>query len=183
MRRAALAVSVAVALMACLIAMGTTTPTRTSHVGKPETALVAAAVSTTTLAPTTTEAPTTTAPEPTTTTAAPVPATTKAPRPAPATTAAPAPVPVTLAPTGVNHALLACIRAHEQGEAGYATDTGNTFYGAYQFDLPTWRSVGGTGNPALAAPAEQDARAWRLYQSRGLQPWPTPKRVCAHLEW
>ncbi|MDX3189787.1 transglycosylase family protein, partial [Streptomyces sp. MN03-5084-2B] len=25
----------------------------------------------------------------------------------------------------------------------YATNTGNGYYGAYQFDLPTWRSVGG----------------------------------------
>lgn len=75
-------------------------------------------------------------------------------------------------------AVLACIRSYEQGAAGYATDTGNGFYGAYQFDLTTWRSVGGTGNPAHASPAEQDARAWALYQSRGLAPWPTPARRC-----
>lgn len=74
--------------------------------------------------------------------------------------------------------LLACIRSYEQGGAGYATDTGNGFYGAYQFDLPTWRSVGGAGNPAHASAAEQDARAWALYQSRGLAPWPTPARRC-----
>lgn len=80
--------------------------------------------------------------------------------------------------------LLACIRSYEQngnpkaGPTGYATDTGNGYFGAYQFDLPTWRSVGGSGNPAHAAPAEQDARAWALYQSRGLVPWPTPARRC-----
>lgn len=80
---------------------------------------------------------------------------------------------------GLGSDLLACIRSYEQGEAGYRTDTGNGFYGAYQFDLPTWRSVGGSGNPAHASPAEQDARALALYESRGLAPWPTPSRLCA----
>ena len=44
-------------------------------------------------------------------------------------------------------------------------------YGAYQFDLPTWRSVGGTGYPNKASRAEQDARALILYRQRGWQPW------------
>jgi hypothetical protein len=44
-------------------------------------------------------------------------------------------------------------------------------YGAYQFDLPTWRSVGGKGMPHQAAPAEQDFRALYLYRMRGWQPW------------
>ena len=43
--------------------------------------------------------------------------------------------------------------------------------GAYQFDLPTWRSVGGKGYPNLASRAEQDARALILYRTRGWQPW------------
>ncbi len=74
---------------------------------------------------------------------------------------------------------LACIRRYEQGAAGYATDTGNGFYGAYQFDLATWQSVGGSGNPAHASAAEQDMRAEMLYDRRGLQPWPTPAVMCA----
>lgn len=45
------------------------------------------------------------------------------------------------------------------------------YYGAYQFDLPTWRSVGGTGLPSDATPAEQDYRALYLYRMRGWQPW------------
>lgn len=45
------------------------------------------------------------------------------------------------------------------------------YYGAYQFDLPTWRSVGGRGLPHRAAPAEQDFRALYLYRMRGWQPW------------
>jgi hypothetical protein len=53
----------------------------------------------------------------------------------------------------------------------YRIDTGNAHYGAYQFDLSTWRSVGGSGNPAHASKAEQDARALILYRERGWQPW------------
>jgi len=44
-------------------------------------------------------------------------------------------------------------------------------YGAYQFDLSTWQSVGGTGLPSDASPAEQDYRALYLYRMRGWQPW------------
>ena len=53
----------------------------------------------------------------------------------------------------------------------YAINTGNGHYGAYQFDLSTWRSVGGSGYPNHASPAEQDARALILYRQRGWQPW------------
>jgi peptidoglycan hydrolase-like protein with peptidoglycan-binding domain len=53
----------------------------------------------------------------------------------------------------------------------YAINTGNDHYGAYQFDLSTWRSVGGTGYPNKASKAEQDARALILYRERGWQPW------------
>lgn len=53
----------------------------------------------------------------------------------------------------------------------YSTNTGNGYYGAYQFDLSTWRSVGGSGYPNQAPPAEQDARALQLYRMRGWQPW------------
>jgi peptidoglycan hydrolase-like protein with peptidoglycan-binding domain len=53
----------------------------------------------------------------------------------------------------------------------YSIDTGNDHYGAYQFDLPTWRSVGGTGYPNRASKAEQDLRALILYRERGWQPW------------
>ncbi|SNR78905.1 Putative peptidoglycan binding domain-containing protein [Haloechinothrix alba] len=53
----------------------------------------------------------------------------------------------------------------------YGADTGNGYYGAYQFDLSTWRSVGGEGRPDRASPAEQDYRALYLYRMRGWQPW------------
>lgn len=44
-------------------------------------------------------------------------------------------------------------------------------YGLFQFDLPTWASVGGSGNPLDASPEEQLSRAKQLYHSRGLEPW------------
>jgi hypothetical protein len=53
------------------------------------------------------------------------------------------------------------------------------YRGAYQFDYATWQTVGGTGDPAAAPSAEQDARARELYARRGHIPWP----VCGfHLQ-
>ena len=52
------------------------------------------------------------------------------------------------------------------------TDTGNGFYGKYQFTLGTWQAVGGSGNPAQASEAEQDRRAAMLYEQAGTSPWP-----------
>jgi len=66
---------------------------------------------------------------------------------------------------------LSSIRACESG-GNYSTNTGNGFYGAYQFDLQTWQSVGGSGLPSNASPAEQDKRAAILYSQRGSSPWP-----------
>jgi len=51
-------------------------------------------------------------------------------------------------------------------------DTGNGYYGKYQFSRSTWRSVGGRGNPARASESEQDRRAARLYRREGTKPWP-----------
>jgi hypothetical protein len=66
------------------------------------------------------------------------------------------------------------LRDCESGDDYTITST-NHHYGAYQFDLPTWRSVGGTGRPDQATPTEQDYRALYLYRMRGWQPW-----TCAH---
>lgn len=66
---------------------------------------------------------------------------------------------------------LAAIAQCESG-GDPTTDTGNGFYGKYQFTLQTWQSVGGTGNPAQASEAEQDRRAMMLYAQAGVSPWP-----------
>jgi hypothetical protein len=56
------------------------------------------------------------------------------------------------------------------GRYGIVSANGR-YYGAYQFDLGTWRSVGGAGLPHQASPVEQDFRALYLYRMRGWQPW------------
>jgi hypothetical protein len=72
---------------------------------------------------------------------------------------------------GVAPPHLEAIAACESG-GNYSANTGNGFYGAYQFTQPTWESVGGSGNPAAASPAEQDRRAAMLYAQQGSSPWP-----------
>lgn len=61
---------------------------------------------------------------------------------------------------------------HCESTEQYDIDTGNSFYGAYQFTQETWGTVGGQGNPAHAPAEEQDARARLLFSQRGRQPWP-----------
>lgn len=54
------------------------------------------------------------------------------------------------------------------------TDTGNGYYGKYQFAQSTWESVGGSGNPAHATEGEQDARAATLASmSDPASQWPS----------
>jgi hypothetical protein len=67
---------------------------------------------------------------------------------------------------------LECIRSCESG-GNYSTNTGNGYYGAYQFSQSTWNSVGGTGVPSDAPPEEQDMRAQVLYEQSGSSPWPS----------
>lgn len=73
-------------------------------------------------------------------------------------------------------AVFACIRQRESHN-NYSTNTGNRQYGAYQFLLSTWRSVGGKGLPSNATPAEQDLRADILQRRYGWGQWST-HRFC-----
>jgi peptidoglycan hydrolase-like protein with peptidoglycan-binding domain len=66
---------------------------------------------------------------------------------------------------------LGAVRACESG-GNYSTNTGNGFYGAYQFDQQTWSGLGYSGSPSSASPATQDAAAQKLYSQRGTSPWP-----------
>jgi hypothetical protein len=66
---------------------------------------------------------------------------------------------------------LEAIAACESG-GNPSTDTGNGFYGKYQFTLATWQAVGGSGNPAQASEAEQDRRAAALLAQAGPGQWP-----------
>jgi hypothetical protein len=72
---------------------------------------------------------------------------------------------------GVSQATLDAIAACESGGDPTAVN-GAGYYGKYQFDLGTWQSVGGTGNPADAPESEQDMRASMLYAQAGTSPWP-----------
>lgn len=72
---------------------------------------------------------------------------------------------------GVSMATLEAIAACESGGDPTAVNPAG-YYGKYQFDLGTWASVGGTGNPAEASEEEQDYRAALLYSRAGSSPWP-----------
>ena len=63
------------------------------------------------------------------------------------------------------------LRKCESG-GDYATNTGNGYYGAYQFALTTWRGLQLSGLPSSASPAVQDAAAVRLEKIEGWRPWP-----------
>lgn len=97
-----------------------------------------------------------------------------APAPAP-----PRPAPVAPPASGIQGnptqweiATLARIRRCESGGNYSIVSRSGRYRGAYQFDIPTWRSVGGSGDPAAASPAEQDYRALLLLRARGTRPWP-----------
>lgn len=75
------------------------------------------------------------------------------------------------AASGPASAQLQSIAECESG-GDYSTNTGNGFYGAYQFTPETWASVGGSGLPSEAPPAEQDMRAQMLLDQSGTSPWP-----------
>jgi hypothetical protein len=66
------------------------------------------------------------------------------------------------------------LRSTRSCESGgdYKINTGNGFYGAYQFVLTTWQSMGGRGLPNDASPLEQDYRAVKLLKAAGTGPWP-----------
>ena len=63
------------------------------------------------------------------------------------------------------------VECESGGDYTIVSATGR-YRGAYQFDQRTWESVGGTGDPAAATPAEQDLRARILYERRGARAWP-----------
>jgi len=120
----------------------------------------------TTVAPAVTVAPTTVAPTTTVTTTPPV---------------------TTNAPSGGPTAeQWAALRHCESGGRYDAVNPSGHYRGAYQFSPATWDWVAGVSNqslvgvdPAAAAPADQDAQAFALYDMRGPSPWPT---CGAHLQ-
>jgi len=83
--------------------------------------------------------------------------------------------------SGSSSDFLACTRGHESANYPdpYAVNTGNGYYGAYQFLPSTWNSTAQAAGrsdlvgvlPSNASPADQDAMATQLHSTAGNQPW------------
>ena len=63
------------------------------------------------------------------------------------------------------------LRECESGN-NYRANTGNGFYGAYQFSQSTWNNLGYPGRPDLESPGMQDAAAQKDQSEHGWSQWP-----------
>jgi hypothetical protein len=86
-------------------------------------------------------------------------------------TEAPAPHAAASAARNAARDPLAALRSCESG-GDYRANTGNGYYGAYQFTADAWHSLGYRGLPNQAAPAVQDEAAARLQARSGWSQWP-----------
>jgi peptidoglycan hydrolase-like protein with peptidoglycan-binding domain len=69
-------------------------------------------------------------------------------------------------------AILRRIAECESGGNPRAISPGGQYRGKYQFSRETWRTLGGSGDPADAPEWVQDRLALKLYRQRGSTPWP-----------
>ncbi len=76
---------------------------------------------------------------------------------------------------GTTDANLTALRQCEAG-GNYARNSGNGYYGAYQYNLGTWSNYGGYARPDLAPPEVQDAKVRETQARRGWSPWPACAR-------
>jgi hypothetical protein len=95
------------------------------------------------------------------------------PRPAPVV-AAPRPVVAARSVVAGPDPFVALRNCESGGD--YGEDTGNGYYGAYQFALSSWRDLGLGGLPSQAPPAVQDRAAQELQARRGWGQWPSCAR-------
>jgi len=65
---------------------------------------------------------------------------------------------------------------HCESGGRWHVNTGNGYYGAYQFADRTWHGLGFHGRPDLAKPATQSAAAMKLHSRQGWRPWPSCAR-------
>jgi hypothetical protein len=89
------------------------------------------------------------------------------PAPKPAVAASPAP--------GIADDVFSKLRRCESG-GRYGANSGNGYYGAYQFAPGTWRSLGYGGLPHEASPETQDEAARKLQARGGWRQWPACSR-------
>ncbi len=59
-----------------------------------------------------------------------------------------------------------------ESDDNYTEDSGNGYYGAYQFAASTWWGLGFAGLPSEASPAMQNAAAAKLQRLDGWSAWP-----------
>jgi hypothetical protein len=98
----------------------------------------------------------------------------KRPRPAPVVVA-PRPVVAASRSAAAGPDPFVALRDCESG-GNYGDDTGNGYFGAYQFTLSSWRDLGLGGLPSQAPPAVQDRAAQELQARRGWGQWPACSR-------
>ena len=60
-----------------------------------------------------------------------------------------------------------------ESSGNYAANTGNGYYGAYQFSWPTWVDLGYPGRPDQEPYWMQDQAAQRLEGMDGWSQWPS----------
>ena len=82
----------------------------------------------------------------------------------------PAPAPTTTPGGGAGGVWLQ-LRQCESGD-NYQANTGNGYYGAYQFSQQTWSNLGYPGRPDLESASMQDQAAMQLQQQSGWGQWP-----------
>lgn len=67
------------------------------------------------------------------------------------------------------------LRVCESGNT-YSRNSGNGYFGAYQYNIGTWANFAGYARPDLAPPSVQDEKARQTQAARGWRPWPTCAR-------
>jgi hypothetical protein len=60
----------------------------------------------------------------------------------------------------------------------YRENTGNGYFGAYQFATRTWHGLGFNGRPDQATAATQNRAARKMHSENGWAAWPS----CSHTE-
>jgi peptidoglycan hydrolase-like protein with peptidoglycan-binding domain len=90
-------------------------------------------------------------------------------------TASSAAVPSTVGRAAATADDFARLRQCESG-GNYRANTGNGYYGAYQFSASTWRGIGYSGMPHQASPGTQDEAAAKLQARSGWGQWPACSR-------
>jgi Transglycosylase-like domain len=85
----------------------------------------------------------------------------------------------TAAPVGASEPMktqLHKLRVCESGN-NYHENTGNGYYGAYQFAGSTWHSLGFAGRPDHAKASTQNRAAEKMHHRNGWSAWPSCSRT------